>query len=308
MPNRSNRHLSSLRSLTTFARRLFSCLALVSGSTLLLAASANNPTALRLATTTSTYNSGLLDAILPTFEQQTGIDVQVIAVGTGAALRMGRDGDADALLVHAPDAEQRFIDSGYGINRIGVMYNDFVIVGPVSDPATIAGLDNANQALQQIAKQQAIFVSRGDDSGTHKKEKSLWQQAMLTPSGDWYRQAGQGMGKVLQITDEMEGYTLIDRGTWLAYADKVGLKLLVEGDSRLFNPYSVLQINPNRYADLNHQGAAQFSRWLVSDATQQQIADFRINGKPLFVPSASDSVADLSNTPAIPPSHQQSAN
>lgn len=269
--------------------RLLACLLLVVSSLLTVAAQADST--LRLATTTSTYNSGLLDAILPSFSEQTGIEVQVIAVGTGAALRMGRDGDADALLVHAPAAEKKFIDSGYGVHRVGVMYNDFVIVGPASDPAAIAGLNNATEAMQRIAKQKAIFVSRGDDSGTHKKEQRLWRQAALTPAGNWYREAGQGMGKVLQISDEVEGYTLTDRGTWLAYESKVDLKLLVEGDSQLFNPYSVLQINPGRYADLNHQGAAAFSRWLVSDATQQQIADFRINGKPLFVPSADASVA-----------------
>ncbi|MEH6651085.1 MAG: substrate-binding domain-containing protein [Motiliproteus sp.] len=269
------------------------------------AVAAESDSTLRLATTTSTYNSGLLDAILPTFSQQTGIEVQVIAVGTGAALRMGRDGDADALLVHAPAAEKAFIDRGYGNKRVGVMYNDFVIVGPASDPAAIAGLNDATAAMQKIAKQQAIFVSRGDDSGTHKKEQGLWRQAALVPAGKWYREAGQGMGKVLQISDEVEGYTLTDRGTWLAYESKVGLKLLVEGDSQLFNPYSVLQISPDRYGDLNHKGAAAFSRWLVSKTTQQQIADFRINGKPLFVPSASGSIAATATpTPANAPSQQ----
>ncbi|MEH6469785.1 MAG: substrate-binding domain-containing protein [Halopseudomonas sp.] len=246
---------------------------------------------LRLATTTSTYNSGLLDAILPEFQRQTGTEVLVIAVGTGAALRMGRDGDADVLLVHAPNAEQDFIDSGYGSHRTGVMYNDFVIVGPASDPAKIAGLKGVQQAMQQIAQQQAIFVSRGDDSGTHKKEKRLWKLANIEPVGRWYREAGQGMGKVLQISNEMEGYTLTDRGTWLAYENKVALKLLTEGDSRLFNPYSVMQINAERFADLNHTAAANFRRWLVSKPTQQLIGDFRINGKPLFVPSASAAMA-----------------
>ena len=246
---------------------------------------------LRLATTTSTYNSGLLDAILPQFEQQHGIEVQVISVGTGAALRMGRDGDADLLLVHAPSAEKNFIEQGHGSERIGVMYNDFVIVGPASDPLAIGGLDDAGQALERIAQQQAIFVSRGDDSGTHKKERGLWQQAGIQPEGTWYREAGQGMGKVLQITDEMGGYTLTDRGTWLAYEAKLGLKLLVEGDQRLFNPYSVLKINPQRFVDLNHAGAETFSRWLVSQPTQQLIGDFRINGKPLFVPSADPALA-----------------
>ena len=246
---------------------------------------------LKLATTTSTYNSGLLDAILPDFQQRSGIEVQVIAVGTGAALRMGRDGDADVLLVHAPKAEKAFIDSGHGSERTGVMYNDFVLVGPASDPASIAGQQDVSAALAKISATQTPFISRGDDSGTHKKERSLWRQADLSPSGDWYREAGQGMGKVLQIADEMNGYTLTDRGTWLAYESKVGLKLLVEGDRRLFNPYSVLQINPARFSDLNHSGAQAFRDWLVSGSTQQLIADFRIDGKPLFVPSATEQVA-----------------
>ncbi|WP_421870014.1 substrate-binding domain-containing protein [Motiliproteus sp.] len=275
MPTLLSRKLASLISL---------CL-LVLGSTSLQAET------LKLATTTSTYNSGLLDAILPQFEQATGTEVHVIAVGTGAALRMGRDGDTDVLLVHAPSAEQQFIEQGHGVDRTGVMYNDFVIVGPAHDPAAIAGQTNVAQALQRVAESGALFVSRGDDSGTHKKEKSLWQQAHVSPSGDWYREAGQGMGKVLQIADEVGGYTLTDRGTWLAYQGKLQLGLLVEGDQRLFNPYSVMKINPQRYADLNHQGAEAFRQWLVSEQTQQQIADFRINGEPLFVPSAVTPVA-----------------
>ncbi len=241
---------------------------------------------LKLATTTSTYNSGLLDAIVPDFERKTGTEVQIIAVGTGKALRMGRDGDADLLLVHAPGAEKTFMDKGYGNNRRAVMYNDFVIVGPASDPAAVAGQSDAARALQNIAGSRAVFVSRGDDSGTHKKELKLWQAAKLEPAGSWYREAGQGMGKVLQIADELQGYALTDRGTWLAYKDKVTLKLVVEGDQRLFNPYSVMQINPERFSDLNHKAAQAFSDWLVSAETQQMIKAFRINGEPLFIPSA----------------------
>jgi len=241
---------------------------------------------LKLATTTSTYNSGLLDAILPDFEQRTGTEVLVIAVGTGTALRMGQDGDADVLLVHAPDAEKKFMDQGFGVDRVGVMYNDFVIVGPASDPAKIQGSHDGAGALQKIAASQTPFISRGDDSGTHKKEKGLWKAAAIEPTGDWYREAGQGMGKVLQIASELQGYTLTDRGTWLAYEPKVQLQLLVEGDKRLFNPYSVMQINPARFPDLNHKGASAFSQWLVSANTQRLIGEFKINGKPLFVPSA----------------------
>jgi len=246
---------------------------------------------LRLATTTSTANSGLLDAILPEFQRQSGIEVQVIAVGTGAALRLGRDGDVDVLLVHAPKAEQAFINSGYGSHRTSVMYNDFIIIGPAADPANIRGLKEAGEALRHIAQQQATFISRGDDSGTHKKEKLLWQQIQILPKGSWYREAGQGMGKVLQISNETNGYTLIDRGTWLAYSSKVDLDVLVEGDPQLFNPYSVIQINTQRFPDLNHQGAAAFRQWLVSQPTQQLIANFRINNKALFVPSANTAVA-----------------
>ncbi|WP_210394568.1 substrate-binding domain-containing protein [Motiliproteus sediminis] len=241
---------------------------------------------LKLATTTSTYNSGLLAAILPDFTRQHGTEVKVIAVGTGKALRMGRDGDADVLLVHAPTAEQKFMDAGYGVDRLGVMYNDFVIVGPAADPAGVAGMNDAPAALAKIAASQTPFVSRGDDSGTHKKERLLWKDAGITPSGDWYREAGQGMGKVLQIASELQGYSLTDRGTWLAYEPKVQLQLVAEGDKRLFNPYSVMRVNPARYADLNHKGAIAFSQWLVSASTQKLIGEFKVNGKPLFVPSA----------------------
>ncbi|MEH6822716.1 MAG: substrate-binding domain-containing protein [Motiliproteus sp.] len=250
---------------------------------------------LRLATTTSTANSGLLEAILPEFQRLTGTEVQVIAVGTGAALRMGRDGDVDVLLVHAPNAEQTFVDLGYGQQRTGVMYNDFVLVGPTSDPAQIRAQPDATSALRQIAERGALFISRGDDSGTHKKEKQLWQLASTAPAGNGYREAGQGMGKVLQISSEMGAYTLTDRGTWLAYANKVDLELLLQGDPRLFNPYSVIQINPQRFPDLNHQAAAAFRQWLVSKPTQQRIADFRINNQPLFVPSATSAAGSLSD-------------
>ncbi|WP_207061396.1 substrate-binding domain-containing protein [Motiliproteus sp. SC1-56] len=246
---------------------------------------------LRLATTTSTYNSGLLEAILPDFTRRTGIETQIIAVGTGAALRMGRSGDADVLLVHAPEAEKAFMAEGHGAHRTGVMYNDFVLVGPASDPAGTRGLSDAVQALRQIAEASAMFISRGDDSGTHKKERALWQSLGGTPT-EGYREAGQGMGKVLQIADQLGAYTLTDRGTWLAFADKLDLQVLVEGDPLLFNPYSVITINPKRFPDLNHEGAKQLQQWLTTPHTQQLIADFRINGQPLFVPSANAVTAE----------------
>ena len=241
---------------------------------------------LRLATTTSTDNSGLLKYILPAFEKSSGYQVHVIAVGTGKALRMGQDGDADVLLVHAPPAEEKYMDAGYGVNRRYVMYNDFVIVGPKNDPAGIRSMKSAKAALEKIAKTKSTFVSRGDDSGTNKKEKEIWKEAGIQPQGKWYRAAGQGMGKVLLMTDEMQGYTLVDRGTWLAMKDKVGLQILVQGDKELFNPYHVMAVNPARYPDVNYTGAMAFISWLTSVPGQRLIGDFRKAGQELFVPTA----------------------
>ncbi len=239
---------------------------------------------LRLATTTSTENSGLLAAILPDFEQKTGIEVHVIAVGTGKALRMGRDGDVDVVLVHARPAEEKFVAEGYGVERHPVMHNDFVIVGPADDPAGIAGSGDASSALKRIAAGQARFVSRGDDSGTHKKELSLWRAAGIVPQGRWYLQAGQGMGKVLQMASEMQAYTMTDRGTWLAMRDKLDLKLLVEGDERLFNPYGIIAVNPARHPGVKYREANELIKWFTSEETKRKIAAFRIGGEQLFVP------------------------
>ena len=241
---------------------------------------------LRLATTTSTENSGLLAAILPDFEQKTGIGVHVIAVGTGKALRMGRDGDVDVVLVHARPAEETFVAEGYGVERHPVMHNDFVIVGPADDPAGIAGSGDAASALKRIAASQARFVSRGDDSGTHKKELSLWRAAGIAPRGRWYLQAGQGMGKVLQMASEMRAYTMTDRGTWLAMRDKLDLKLLVEGDERLFNPYGIIAVNPARHPGVKYREANELIKWFTSEETKRKIAAFRIGGEQLFVPDS----------------------
>jgi len=242
---------------------------------------------LRLATTTSTDNSGLLGYLLPYFEGDSGYRVQVIAAGTGKALRMGRDGDVDVVLVHAPAAEQAFVDTGYGERRYAVMYNDFVLVGPRSAPATISGAADIIAALQALAGSGGtLFLSRGDDSGTHKKELGLWQAAGITPSGSWYLETGQSMGRVLQMAGEMDAYTLTDRGTWLAYAGQSPLRIVSEGDSRLFNPYSIIAINPKRYVDINHVGAQALIDWLVSQVGQQLIGGFRIDGERLFTPSA----------------------
>lgn len=241
---------------------------------------------LRLATTTSTDNSGLLRYLLPAFEKSTGYKVQVIAVGTGKALRMGQDGDADVLLVHAPPAEEKFMASDYGVNRRYVMYNDFIVVGPKNDPAGIRGTKDAKTALEKIARTKSTFVSRGDDSGTNKKEKILWKEAGIQPQGSWYKAAGQGMGKVLLMTDELRGYTLVDRGTWLAMQNKVGLQIVVQGDEQLFNPYHIIAVNPARYPDANYAGAMALIGWITSPKGQHEIAQFRVAGQELFVPTA----------------------
>jgi tungstate transport system substrate-binding protein len=262
---------------------LFSLLCIYPGLT---QAGADAETIVRLATTTSTDNSGLLNALLPRFTEETGYQVHVIAVGTGKALRMGRDGDVDVVLVHARAAEDRFVAEGYGEKRYGVMYNDFVIVGPKADPAGLAGANGASEALSKIARSQSVFVSRGDDSGTHKKERSLWKAAGLSPEGIWYREAGQGMGKVLQMAGEMGAYTLTDRGTWLAYQDKSPLQIDFQGDPLLFNPYGIIAVNPERHPDTNYQGALTLIGWFISPQGQQMIGDFKIGDNKLFTPSA----------------------
>ncbi len=248
---------------------------------------------LRLATTTSTENSGLLGYLLPVFERETGLRVHVIAVGTGKALRMAQDGDVDVVLVHAPGAEQQFMNTGAGILRRAVMHNDFVIVGPRGDRAGIRGLHDAVAALQRIARTRSTFISRGDDSGTHKKERALWDAAGIRPSGYWYREAGQGMGKVLQMADELQGYTLTDRGTWLAYQAKTDLQVVTEGDDRLFNPYHVIAVNPERYPDVNFAAAKRLIDWLIGNEGQRLIAAYRKQGQQLFHPDALPSVAQM---------------
>lgn len=239
---------------------------------------------LRMATTTSTQNSGLLDILLPAFQKQTGIEVHVIAVGTGKALKMGRDGDVDVVMVHAVAAEEKFVADGFGTDRVQFMYNDFVIVGPASDPAGIKGVKSAADAMAKIQASQSKFISRGDDSGTHKKEKALWKAANLQPAGSWYIEAGQGMGKVLQMASELDGYSLTDRGTWLAYKDKVDLALLNEGDERLSNPYGVIAVNPAKHPDTNYADAKKLIEWVSSRQGQELIRDYRLHGEPLFIP------------------------
>jgi len=249
---------------------------------LLLAAPAFAVEHLRLATTTSTENSGLLAVLLPPFEKANNCRVDVIAVGTGKALKLGETGDVDVVLVHARSKEDRFVAAGYGVDRRDVMYNDFVIVGPESDPAGIAGLPDATEAMRRIAGAKAVFVSRGDDSGTHTREKRLWQAAGITPQGDWYLEAGRGMGEVLTMADERRGYTLSDRGTYLAYRDKIGLQILVEGDRRLFNPYGVIMVNPQRHPHVKVDLARKFIDFLTSAEGRKLITGYRRGGEQLF--------------------------
>ncbi|MCA9922066.1 MAG: substrate-binding domain-containing protein [Anaerolineales bacterium] len=242
-----------------------------------------------LATTTSTNDSGLLDFILPDFEAQTGIRVDVVAVGTGQALALGENGDADVLLVHARAREDAFMEAGHGIRREDVMYNDFVIVGPADDPAGIRGKNRAGRAFEEIMAAEAPFVSRGDDSGTHTKEKSIWADAGLEPAGDWYIAAGQGMGAVLTMADELQAYTLSDRATYLARTlTGTNLEIMVEGDSILFNPYGVMAVNPDKGNHIQNDLANQFIDWLISVPTQEMIAQFGIEefGSPLFTPDS----------------------
>lgn len=243
-------------------------------------------TPVRLATTTSTENSGLLGYLLPAFERATGYRVHVIAVGTGKALRMGRDGDVDVVLVHDANAEREFVKSGFGVARREVMYNDFVLVGPRDDPAGIRGSGGAETALARIAASSSRFVSRGDESGTHRKERSLWQRAGIEPAGAWYLEAGQGMGKVLQMAAELSAYTLTDRGTWLAYRERSTLRILHQGDPSLYNPYGIIAVSPSRYPDIHHAGANALIEWITSPQGQRLIGGYTVSDAVLFTPSA----------------------
>ncbi len=239
--------------------------------------------------TTSTQNSGLYDHILPMFEEKTGIDVRVVAVGTGQALENGRRGDGDVLLVHAKPAEEKFVAEGYGVERFDVMYNDFVIVGPADDPAGVKGMDDAPAALAKIAEQEAIFASRGDDSGTHKKELSLWEAAGVDPteaSGGWYRETGSGMGATLNTGIGMDAYVMADRATWISFSNKQNHEILVEGDPALFNQYGIIMVNPEKHPNVNVDAAKTFIDWILSEEGQSAIASFKVQGQQLFIPNA----------------------
>ncbi len=244
-----------------------------------------------VASTTSTKNSGLFDHILPLFEEKTGIQVRVVAVGTGQAIRLARNGDADVLFVHHRPSEEKFVADGFGVQRFRVMVNDFVIAGPKDDPARIAHMTDAAAALKKIAGARAPFVSRGDDSGTHKKELGLWRAAgvdVVQASGSWYRETGSGMGATLNTASAMQGYALADRGTWLSFGNRAGMRVLVEGDRRLFNPYGVILVNPERHPHVKADLGQAFIDWLVSPEGQAAIGAFRINGEVLFKPNATN--------------------
>ncbi len=256
---------------------------------LLLSLSGCGGKILILASTTSTRDSGLFDELIPEFERQTNYNVKTIAVGSGAALRMGERGDADVLLVHSPEAEAEFMAAGHGVDRRLVMYNDFVIVGPSSDPAGIKGMESATRALQAIADKGSLFISRGDDSGTHRRELSLWNGAGLDPSGrSWYQEAGVGMGQALLIASDKAAYTLSDRGTYLRLSERVSLEVLVESDPQLLNIYHVIRVNPERHGHLNVEGAEAFADFLVSPEAQEMIGTIGVEefGRPLFFPAA----------------------
>ncbi|MGB8338685.1 MAG: substrate-binding domain-containing protein [Burkholderiales bacterium] len=241
---------------------------------------------LRLGTTTSTEDSGLLKFLLPEFEATNKMRVHVISTGTGKALKLGENGDVDVLLVHSRPDEEKFIADGYGIGRRDVMYNDFVIVGPSNDPAKIRGMTDAVAALKKILATKSLFVSRGDQSGTHKMEQRLWDMAGLQPAGDWYFSIGQGMGETLNMASSKQAYTLSDRGTYIAYKQRATLDVLVTGDPRIYNSYGVMAVNPKRYSSINYAGAQKFIDWITSPDCQQRIASFRAHGEQLFFPNA----------------------
>jgi ABC-type tungstate transport system, permease component len=268
-------------------------------STLVCGAVANAAETIKMSTTTSTRDSGLLDFLLPEFEKDTGISVQVMAKGTGAAIRDGADGNVDVIFVHDPAREVKFVEDGFGTKRYEVMHNDFVLVGPASDPALIKGKDDVLAAFKAIAAKKSPFVSRGDDSGTHAKEVGLWKQTGLpmkesgkttAPEGDWYLSIGQGMGKTLMMAEEKEGYALSDRGTFIQQkfgkTPPTALEIMVEGDQGLFNPYGVIPVNPAKYPSVKIDAATKFAEWLVSPRGQALIANYKLEGQQLFFPDA----------------------
>lgn len=239
--------------------------------------------------TTSTQNSGLFDDILPKFTAKSGIEIRVVAVGTGQAIKNAKNGDGDVLLVHAKPAEEKFVAQGWGVKRYDVMYNDFIIVGPRNDPAKVSGMSDVVAALKKIAGGKAVFASRGDDSGTHKKEKRLWAAAKIDPakdSGKWYRETGSGMGATLNVGVGMNAYVMSDRATWTKFGNKANHEILVEGDARLFNQYGVILVSKQKHARVKSKLGQQFIDWLVGAEGQSAISAYKLNGKQLFTPNA----------------------
>lgn len=243
-------------------------------------------TRLRMSTTTSTEDSGLLKVLLPPFEKANNVKVDVISVGTGKALKLGENGDVDVVFVHARAAEDKFVADGHGVDRRDVMYNDYIILGPKNDPARIKETTSAVDALKKIAETKSLFISRGDESGTDKKEKSIWRAAGIVPQTPWYIEAGQGMGAVLQMANEKNAYTIGDRGTFIPFENKIGLIVLVEGDKTLFNPYGVIAVNPKKYPGVQYELANKFVEFVVGPEGQKIIAEYKLDGKQLFFPDA----------------------
>jgi tungstate transport system substrate-binding protein len=240
---------------------------------------------IRMATTTSTDNSGLLKVLLPKYEARCGCKVRVISVGTGKAMELGKNGDVDVVLVHARPAEDRFVAEGHGVNRRDVMYNDFILVGPQSDPAGIRKHKSIIDAFRQLGEGRGRFISRGDNSGTDQMEKSYWKEAGVKPGGGWFVSAGLGMGEVLTMAGEMQGYTLSDRATYGAYRAKTGLDIVLAGDPKMFNPYGIIAVNPKKYPAINYDGAMDLIEWITSPEGQKLIAVFKADGEQLFFPT-----------------------
>lgn len=252
----------------------------------LLVSSANAETRLRMSTTTSTEDSGLLNVLLPPFEKANNLKMDVVSVGTGKALKLGENGDVDVVFVHARPAEDKFVAAGFGVDRRDVMYNDYVIVGPKSDPAGLKNAKSAVEALKILSEGKAPFISRGDESGTHQMEKTLWKDAGISPKGAWYVEAGQGMGAVLQMAHDKQGYTLADRGTYVSQAGKLDLTIVCEGDKALFNPYGVIAVNPKKHPTAQYDLAKKFIAYVTGPEGQKIIADYKVNGKQIFFPNA----------------------
>ena len=281
-------------------------LAILAGAVLLAAGvygCSSGSDELILATTTSTQDSGLLDVLVPQFEKEHDYKVKTIAVGSGEALRLAGEGEADVVLAHSPKAEEDFMAAGNGESRLVVMHNDFIIVGPVDDPAGIKGATNAGDAFKKIATAEALFLSRGDQSGTNTKELSLWTSAGIQPSGTWYQETGQGMGATLNVASDKQGYTLSDRGTYLAQKANLDLELLVEGDKALFNQYHVIVVDPKKHSNVNAEGARAFASFITSPTVQATIAQFGVKeyGQALFIPDAGKEAAGATPTSAATP-------